>query len=249
MAKPKEIFDWRGREIEDDDTITYYRHHEPILTGSRIKGTRFTPHEPYEDLKTNILSRYPADTIKSILFNGIRHGGGCTTTSINFAHSLASDARNKVLLIDVNLRTPQLHQIYKDKQLPELEDLVAEGGNLVSQIEKTGPGNLYAISCGGGSLWGPMGLFESSQFEQFLEAVHNTFDYLILDAPPVLIYAEFRILCARVDGVVLVLESGHVRKHVAMRAKKELEDAGARILGVVLNRRKHYIPGWIYRRL
>ena len=47
--------------------------------------------------------------------------------------------------------------MFQDKHLQELADLVAEGGHLVSQIEKTGPGNLYAISCGGGSLCGPMG--------------------------------------------------------------------------------------------
>ena len=102
MAKTNQIFDWPQNEIENNDIITYYRHHEPILTGSKVKGNRFTPHEPYEDLKTNILSGYPAETIRSILFNGIHHGGGCTTTTVNFAHSIASDSRNKVLLIDVN---------------------------------------------------------------------------------------------------------------------------------------------------
>jgi len=226
-----------------------YQPHQPILTDSRIKGSRFTPLEPFENLKTNLLSRYPRGTIKSILFNGTRHGGGCSTTTLNFANALASDTRRKVLLIDVNLRTPILHKVYQGRQPVELSDLMGSGGRLVSQIEKTAMGNLYVISCGGGSLWGPMGLFESSEFEQFMTTMYDNFDYLILDAPPVLIYAEFRILCARVDGVVLVFESGKVRKQVARRAKKELEDAGARILGVVINRRKHYIPAWLYKRL
>ena len=246
------IFDALQKAEEDLEllrTDSTYESHQPILTGSKIKGSRFTPLEPFEDLKTNLLSRYPHGTIKSILFNGISHGGGCSTTTLNFANALASDTRRRVLLIDVNLRTPMLHKVYQGRQPLDLSDLMEKGGHLVSQIEKTAMGNLHVISCGGGSLWGPMGLFESSEFEQFMTTMYDNFDYLILDAPPVLIYAEFRILCARVDGVVLVFESGKVRKQVARRAKKELEDAGARILGVVVNRRKHYIPKWIYKRL
>jgi capsular exopolysaccharide synthesis family protein len=219
------------------------------LTGSKIKGSRFTPLEPFEDLKTNLLSRYPRGTIKSILFNGTRHGGGCSTTTLNFANALASDTRRKVLLVDVNLRTPMLHNVSQGRQLGELSDLMKSGGRLVSQIEKTAIENLYMISCGLGSMRGPTRLFESSEFEQFMTTMYDNFDYLILDAPPVLIYAEFRILCSRVDGVVLVFESGKVRKQVARRAQKELEDAGARILGVVINRRRQYIPEWIYKRL
>jgi len=236
-------------ELQQRRAESIYEPQDPILTGSRISGGRFAPLEPFEDLKTNLLSRYPAGTIKSILFNGTRHGGGCSTTTVNFANTLANDSRRKVLLVDVNLRTPMLHEVYQDHQPTELADLLETGGKLVSRMEKTGPGNLYVISCGGSSLYGPMGLFESSEFEQFLASMYDNFDYIVMDAPPVLVYAEFRILCTKVDGVVLVLEAGKVRKQVALRAKKELEDAGARILGIVINKRKHYIPEWIYKRL
>ncbi len=229
---------------------SFYQPPSPILTGStKTKGSWFMPLEAYEDLKTNFLSRHPGGAVKSILFNGTRHGGGCTTTSVNFAQALAEDSQNKVLLVDVNLRTPGLHEVYQTDQSPDLSELVAAGGQLVHRIKQVGPANLYVISCGGGSLLGPFGFFESSDFEQFLMTMYAHFDYLVLDAPPVLVYAEFRILCSKVDGVVLVLECGKVRKQVAIRAKQELEEAGARILGVVLNKRKHYIPEWIYKRL
>ena len=221
----------------------------PILTGSQKTERRSNLFEPYDNLKTNLFSRYPAGRVKSILFNGFFHGGGCTTTAVNFATVLSGDPIKKVLLIDVNLRTPKLHDIYKTRETAELAYLVGESGQLASRIEKVGPGNLYVISCGGGSIFGPLGLFESSEFEAFLHEVYDIFDYLILDAPPVLIYSECKVLHRMVDGVVLVFECGKVRKQVALRAKKELEDAGARILGVVLNKRKYYIPKWLYKRL
>ena len=94
-----------------------------------------------------------------------------------------------------------------------------------------------------------VGLFESGRFDRFLKKVRESFDYIILDAPPVPRFPECRVLCTKADGVILVLEAGNVRRHVALRAKRTLEEAGARLLGVVLNRRKYYIPEWIYNRL
>ena len=62
-------------------------------------------------------------------------------------------------------------------------------------------------------------------------------------------FRKHRVLCTKVDGVVLVIEAGKTREQVAVRAKKELEEAGGKVLGVVLNKRKYHIPEWIYKRL
>jgi capsular exopolysaccharide synthesis family protein len=204
--------------------------------------------EPYEGLKTNLLSRYPDGSIKCILFNGTHHGGGCSTTAVNFAIAMAKDSELKVLMIDVNLRTPGLHDAFKIDAACGLTDLSGTNDEMQSLIKKVKPGDLYVLTCGG-NLSIPLGLFESDRFNRFLEEVREKFDYIILDAPPVPRFPECRVLCAKADGVILVLEAGNVRRHVALRAKRALEEAGARLLGVVLNRRKYYIPEWIYNRL
>ncbi len=77
----------------------------------------------------------------------------------------------------------------------------------------------------------------------------DSYNYVVLDAPPVLEFAECRVLCAKVDGVVLVIDSGKTHRPVAIRAKRQLEDAGGKLLGVVLNKKKNYIPDFIYRRM
>jgi Mrp family chromosome partitioning ATPase len=110
------------------------------------------------------------------------------------------------------------------------------------------PSYLFVLATGGNYV-GPVGLFESKRFDTFLENVREEFDYVILDSAPLPSFAEARVLCEKVDGVVLVVESGKIRRQVALRAKKELEDAGAQILGVVLNKRKYHIPEWLYKRL
>jgi len=202
----------------------------------------------YEDLKTNLLTRHPNKSLKTILFAGTTHGNGSSTTAINLATALTRDSQLKVLLMDVNLRTPSFHAVFKIDQAEGLVDLVNGKGLVASQIKRIGLGNLYVLACRGNHSE-PLALFESKQFDQFLKLTREKFDYVILDAPPVSGFSECRVLGAKVDGVVLVVESGKTRRQVALRARKELEDAGGKLLGVVLNKRRHYIPEFIYRRL
>jgi capsular exopolysaccharide synthesis family protein len=154
-----------------------------------------------------------------------------------------------VLLVDVNLRTPGLHDAFGIDPHEGLSNILMNSCKMKPVIKKVGPGELHVLTCGGGMLFGPHGLFESDEFDQFLKTAREQFDCVILDAPPVPVFSEFRILCRKVDGVILVIDAGRTRRKVALRAKKEIEDAGGNLLGVVLNRRKFYIPKWIYERI
>lgn len=212
------------------------------------QATNHNAMESYDDLKTNLLTRYLDGSIKSILFMGMRHGGGCSTTAVNLATALARDSKLKVLLIDVNLRTPGLHDVFAIDHALGVSDLSTNRGNIMSLVKKVIPGNLHVLTCGANTSV-PLVLFEDSRFDQLLKDMREWFDYVILDAPPVLRFSECRVLCSKVDGVILVLEAGKTRQQVALRATKALEEAEGKLLGVVLNRKKYYIPDWIYKRL
>lgn len=204
--------------------------------------------ECYQSLKTNLLNRYPNQTIKTIIFCATGHGDGSTTTAVNFATTLARDCRVSVLLVDANLRTPYLHDMFQVANSPGLADYVGNGNKIELPLVRTGPGKLFILPCGSAHA-GPIGLFETQKFDRFLQEAGERFDYVILDAPPVPAFAESTVICPKVDGVVLVVGAGKTRKQVAQRAKKELEASGGRVLGVVINRRKFHIPAWIYGRL
>lgn len=249
MSKTHDAFMKAEKKYQKDSLQSFHKIQKPILAKSTIQGDQFLAPGPFDNLKANFTSRYAGANVKSILFNGISHGTGCTTTALNFANSMTVDPKRTVLLVDLKLKLPLPRKVYHHDQAPNISGIIADSKHLTSQIEKIGPGNLYAVSCGARSLSGPVGFFESSEFDRFISSIYDKFDYLILDAPPVLMYAEFRILCSKMDGVVLVLESGKARRQVALRAKKEIVEAGGRILGVVINRRKYYIPETIYKRL
>ncbi len=249
MSKTHEAFLDAEKQNQENLPKTFYKFEKPILAKTRINGDQFLAPESFDNLKANLISRYGGTNLKSIMFNGISHGAGCSTTTMNFANSMTVDPKRTVLLVDLRLNSPLPRRVAHHDRAPDISGFIGDNKHLRSQIENVGPGNLYVVSCEARSLSGSVGLFESSEFDRFFSSIYDRFDYLILDAPPVLIYSEFRILCSKMDGVVLVLESGKARQQVALRAKKEIVEAGGRILGVVINRRKYYIPDWIYKRL
>jgi len=202
----------------------------------------------YEDILTRLHTQYPGQSIKTIMFTGATHGGGATTTAVNFAKTLVRYHQVKVLLIDANMRTPNLRELFDIKNDKGLTDLVLDHVVRPFKVINCDPSYLFVLATGGKYV-GPVGLFESERFDEFLNNAREEFAYVILDSAPLPSFAEARVLCEKVDGVVLVVESGKIRRQVALRAKKELEDAGAKILGVVLNKRKYHIPDWLYKRL
>jgi protein-tyrosine kinase len=248
MGKISNALEKRAKEVQQRRVVTTLlaptvTNAPPPMTSPIKEGL-----EPYEDILTRMHTNYPEDSIKSILFAGASHGGGATTTAVNFAKTLVKNAEVKVLLIDANLRTPQLHNLFNITSGRGLSDILMDNDKKAFEVLKFGPSYLFILA-GGGDYRGAVSLFESKRFDEFLIEMRKSFDYVILDGAPLPNSAETRVLCDKVDGVVMVIESGKLRRQVAMRAKQELEDAGARILGVVLNKRKYHIPDWIYRRL
>ena len=79
--------------------------------------------------------------------------------------------------------------------------------------------------------------------------LRTVFNVIIIDCPPVLTGAGYVSASGLADSCLLVVEAGRTRIPVVRRAMEEIEAAGGKLQGVVLNRRKHYIPAWIYRHL
>lgn len=94
----------------------------------------------------------------------------------------------------------------------------------------------------------PSELLGSERMRELLQEAREIYDYVLIDLPPVLPVADALVLGAMVDGVVLVIDSGEVKVDLARDVKKQLQQAGANILGVVLNkvRSEHHGYGYGY---
>lgn len=201
----------------------------------------------YAFLKSNLFSRYPMEKLSSIAFTSTYLGDGTTTTAVNFAAAMASDSQRSVLVVDGNFRHPCLHDLFHVNHAEGLSDF------LVGEHPSDPPyimigKNMHLLTAG---TKGPsaVGRFESPEFDHFLEVAVRRFDHVVVDCPPVGFFSETRVIAGKVGGVILVVHSGKTRQRAAIRAKNDLVEARAELLGAVLNRRKFHIPYWVYKRL
>ena len=205
-----------------------------------------TSPEWCKELKAKLQTQYPDEKVKTIMFTGTTNKSGCTNTASGYAMSLAYTYRQKVLLVDVNLRNPGIHNFFNNTDVPDLFDIYNKN---FPRIDQKILGNLYIITCNPENTEEISGFFSSGRFEEFLKKMRDKFDYVILDGPPILTCSESRIISTKVDGVILMIESGKTRRRVALKAKAEIEKSGGYLLGVILNKRKFPIPDWVYGRL
>ena len=221
-----------------------------VQAGMQIGQAIETPYAPalecYETLKANLWMRYPEKSMKVVLFVGATKGCGVSTSAANYAASIAQDSKARVLLVDANVRSPK--QVIFATANPG-------DGNAVISLERllndasawqypAGSSNLYVL---GAKCSLPLSVFRSDIFDDFLNKVREFFNYVVVDAPPLSSHPETLLLSRKADGVILVIESEKTRKQAALWAKKQIETAGGKLLGVVLNKRKHRIPNWLYK--
>ena len=238
----------KGKQAYRDDTPGLSKKpQERETTASAELGLNPAAMECCYELKTNLLSRHPDDTIRSILFVGTSPGDGSSTLAVNYATLLSRDTGRMVLLIDLNGMNIHSHDVSKaDRSQVNTDDIGVGTGAF--QVKKMGQGNLYLLVSGRENVKNTE-FFESDRIDWFLKMVYKRFDYLIMAAPSVSGSSKARAFSAKVDGVIMVIFSGKTRQQIAIKAKETMEDAGGKLLGVVLNRRKYYIPESIYRRL
>jgi len=221
---------------------------EKYWLSSQARAQMAVPSNGWHELQNRIISRYPQKTIKTLLVTGASYRVGVTSTVVKFAQSMAKAKNRKVLIVDANLKAPSLHQRYHIDPTGGVSELLADNNTNVFNFRKVGSEDLYVFACGRRYEDGKCS-FESRRFDTFLNFARAKFDCTILDSAPITSFSESQAICSKVDGVLLVLEAGKTRRQVAIRAKKELEEAGGKLLGVVLNKRRYYIPEWIYQRL
>jgi capsular exopolysaccharide synthesis family protein len=248
MGKTHEALERTEKEFQENLPEAPNNAHKAVVVKRPGNFSIQTLSDRFQGVKIKLATGFPLGTVKTILFAGIAHGDGCTTTAVSFAKTMAENCRLNVLLIDANLRTPKLHEVFNVDCNQGVGDLLNKEKGQTPLFKKVGHGNLCLLPCGHKNS-GPLTIFESTHFDRNLKLMREKFDYVILDGPPISDYAETKVMGQKVDGMILVINSGKTRRQVAAQAKQEMEAAGTKILGVILNRRKNYIPNWIYQKL
>jgi protein-tyrosine kinase len=116
--------------------------------------------------------------------------------------------------------------------------------DLDTVVQATPQPNLFVITSGHYET-SPSNILEAPHMSEVLARLHERFQFVVFDSAPVNVYTDAQILGPRVDATVFVIEADRTRIDEVQRAKRQLERAGAKMLGVLLNRRKNYLPGFM----
>ena len=191
--------------------------------------------DQFRTIRTNIqfLSKERKNRIFLLTSTGLREGK--STVTANLAISMAQQ-KERVLLIDANLREPIIHTIFKIPNGVGLTNLLMEQATLEEMVFKTEIGNL-AILTSGSTSTNPAELLGNDRMSELMDEVANSYDIVLIDSPSVLHFTETRVLANQCDGVVLILNRGKTKPEKAIEAKRILELANAKLVGAIVNER------------
>jgi capsular exopolysaccharide synthesis family protein len=152
----------------------------------------------------------------------------------NLAAGLAMAGHN-VILIDVDMRRPRAHEIFGVPLEPGLSNALVSKTKAADVIHRASIPNLWVVSAGKIPP-NPAELLSSQAFRAWVNAVKPHFDWVVLDAPPVLAVTDASIVAHTAAGVIFVTSADMTDQQAAARAVDQLSAAKARFLGAVLNR-------------
>lgn len=190
--------------------------------------------EAYRVLRTNIQFSSVDKPAKSIVITSAVPSEGKTSTVCNLAIIFAQGG-SKTLIIDADLRKPRVHKIFNLDNRKGLTNILALHENHKDYILKGPHSNLDIITCGAIPP-NPSELLASATMKEFLKSLTNEYDYILLDSPPINAVTDAAILSSITDGTIIVAAAGEVITDMLVRAKEQLDQVSANILGVVLNR-------------
>lgn len=196
----------------------------------------FAMREAYKSARTNLLSILSVceDAPKHFCFTSPEMADGKTLNCSNMALSFA-EMGAKVLVIDADMRKPKLHRVFKTPISPGLSDYLGNFCDLEMAIHPYESVEGLYVMASGKLPPNPTELILSSKFNHLMTLLEEKFDYVFIDAPPVCVVTDASIIAKKTLGAVLVCRSGNTRSDLAKRAKLEVEQAGGKVLCVLLN--------------
>lgn len=209
--------------------------------GKKLPANLVTVHnasshatEAYRQLRTNIQFGLNQDSSNVLVVTSPGIGEGKSTTAANLAVAFAQ-AGYRTLLLDGDMRRPQVHRLMGRSLEPGLFQLLQGDLSINPSQLKTHIDNLFAIPAGrlaGGSAAEVTG---GRNMRKLVSSLRDHFDMIIIDTPPTLAVAEARQIAPKADATLMVARAGNTRENELSFAVEQLERVGARVMGVVLN--------------
>lgn len=197
----------------------------------------FQIREAYKTARTNIAYSIIKKGCKKIAFTSSSKGEGKTVTAINVASALAQQVDTKVLVIECDLRRPQVHTAFKLSPTPGLTNFLNNECTYEDMLRDTRVNNLKAV-CYGAVPPNPSELLASDAMADFIKQMEKEYDYIIFDTPPIGVVIDAMPMIKTADGVVVVVKNNSTTYPQLNKTLDTLQRAGGKTLGIIINKVK-----------
>lgn len=189
--------------------------------------------EAIKVLRSNLF--FLGDDIRAIALTSCVASVGKSEAVLRLAASIAESGK-RVLMLDADMRRSVFHgDLSCDEPAIGLSQYLYQRAKLKEILYKTDVENLY-ITFAGAKVKTPSELLGGERFAELIAMLRQQFDYVVMDTPPLGQVIDCAIMAPLMDGVVMVIDVNKNSYRMERRIKQQLEKAGAKLLGVVLNR-------------
>jgi capsular exopolysaccharide synthesis family protein len=188
--------------------------------------------EMFRVLGTRLAHMQSKRRLQKLLITSSVGEEGKSVVAVNLAFTLARRSTERVLLIEADLRRPTASALLTNSQLPGISDWAEGKLSLDDALYRVNDLPFWFLSAGR-SIDDPNPLLESARFAKMLETISSTFDWVLLDATPMLPMADSISLCRLCDGVLVVVREGFTRRKLLNKALESIDKN--KLLGTVLN--------------
>lgn len=227
--------------------------HSPVAHGSSSKSNcRIRPQSAPEigQLWGSIFFSAEQAPPKAVVVTAARRGDGATQIATSLAIVGAEANRElSICLVDFNIRKPGVSNVLGISPNHGLTDVLNGTCSLEAAMHALvlKNGNTLNVLAAGPLAEQPLGMLKSRQVKALLSQLRERFDHTIIDTASANAYPDAQVLGSQVDGALLVVRASETPRETVAEAKKRLDFAGVRCLGLVLNQRSDPIPSLLYR--
>lgn len=205
--------------------------------------------EAYRTLRTRLVKRQTESGTRSLVVSSPEGGEGKTLTALNLALCYANMQNWPVLLVDTDLRTRGLSHVLGDPETPGLAKVLESDVPYEHAILATNLPNLYILAAGT-AVTSPPELFSRDCWKEFIGWCAESFRLVIIDSPPILGLADFELISAPCESILLVVRARKSEREAVTKMRQHMD--ASKVVGVVLNsitdpnNKKYYRYGYGY---
>ena len=199
--------------------------------------------EAYRTIRTNIQFAGVDKAMKTVVFTSTTPDEGKSTVVANLGIVMAQ-AGQKVVIMDCDFRNPTQHRLFK-LQNKGLSNCIATGKDVLEIVQSSGTQGLDILTSGPVAP-NPSEILASNRMKAVIDELKEKYDFVLIDTPPVLPVTDSSVISSIADGTILLTAWNQITPAMAKEAKTRLEQAGAKILGVILNKVEVATHGYGY---